>query len=68
MEHKNIWIYWIDRYVSGYRAGVSHGSKDGLKTLCGMNMKPLKWDGGYSTAEYEEIECKKCLKNLENPT
>ena len=62
MDKKEIFIYWIDKYIGGYRAGVSHASKDGLITLCKRNMKTMVWDGGYINIEEAAVECKNCQK------
>lgn len=61
-----IFIYWIDKYKDGYRSGVSHASKDGAKTLCNRTIEEMKWDGGYTTLETHNVECKNCLKALAN--
>lgn len=61
---ENIFIYWIDVYVGGYRRGVSHASEDGLKMLCNRKIEKMKWDGGYDSVEKYEPECKLCKKAL----
>ena len=61
---ENILIYWIDKYVGGYRKGASHASVDGLNMLCGRKITNGNWDGGYHSVERYKPECKKCLKAL----
>lgn len=58
-------IYWIDKYVGGYRKGVSHASNDGDETACGRKIG-MEWDGGYNSIEVNEVECKKCKRALAN--
>lgn len=58
-------IYWIDKYLGGYRKGVSHASNDGDKTACGRKIG-MEWDGGYNSIEVNEVECKKCKRALAN--
>lgn len=62
-----IYIYWKDVYSGGYRKGVSHASKDGGVTLCGRKIEKMEWDGGYSSIEEYDPECKLCVRKLPNP-
>ncbi len=63
------YIFWIDKYVNGYRKGVTHAFADDgtCKSLCGIKSENIDLDGGYDTAnDGHEIECKKCLKSYNN--
>ncbi len=66
---EDYWIYWIDKYVGGYRKGASHAIKDGeTKTLCGLqtgNRNGMMWDGGYHHAGEYMPDCKRCKCALE---
>ena len=60
------YICWIDKYVNGYREGVTHAVLDDGrdKSICGLNFKNKHMDGGYQTTEQLNPECKKCLKRI----
>lgn len=59
---KKYLIYWIDKYVNGYRKGCTHASIDGAKSICGIDFSKTQIDGGYQDTTELMPECKKCIK------
>jgi len=61
---KDYSLYWIEKYVKGYRIGVSHASSDGITTLCNRKIG-MTWDGGYHDLNRYDVECKTCKRKFE---
>ena len=64
---ENYFLYWIEKYVKGYRIGVSHASSDGIRTLCNRKIDMI-WDGGYHDLNKYDVECKICKRKVEAQT